>query len=118
MVVNVVMLICGIILILLSALVMFLGGAIMYMEILEPVETETSKEHRKFFIVSVIIIVFGIVTNIVGWEAIRESHIRLKFINTEKNKEENTTETITETTTEITTIVINGETYILQNKED
>ena len=118
MVVNVVVLICGIILILLSALVIFLGGALLSMGITECLDTETPKERRIYFIASTIIIVIGIAVNTTGWLAIRESHIRLKFINTERNKEENTTETITETTTEITTIVINGETYILQSKED
>ena len=118
MIVNVVMLVCGIILILLSALVIFLGGALLSMEITECLDTETPKERRNYFISSITIIVIGIVVNTTGWLAIRESHIRLKFINTEKNKEENTTETNTETTTEITTIVINGETYILQSKED
>lgn len=114
MVVNVVMLMCGIILILLSALVIFLGGVILSMEITECLDTETPKECRNYFISSIIIIVIGIAVNTIGWLAIRESHIRLKFINTEENKEENTTETNTETTTEVTTIVINGETYILQ----
>ena len=109
MVVNVVMLVCGIILILLSALVIFLGGALLSMEISECSDTETPKEHRNYFITSVIIIVIGIAVNTTGWLAIRESHIRLKFVNTEKNKEEDTTETNTETTTEVTTIVINGE---------
>lgn len=118
MVGNVFMLVSGIILIPLSGLFIFMGGAVIYMEITTPLETETPKERRSYFIASTIIIAIGIVGIIVGCLAIKESHIRLKFVNTEKNKEENTTETNTETTTEITTIVINGETYILQSKED
>ena len=114
MVGNVFMLLSGIILIPLSGLFIFVGGAVMYMEILEPVETETPKGHRKFLIASIIIVIVGIVGIIFGCWGIKESHIRLKFINTEKNKEEDTTETNTETTTEVTTIVINGETYVLQ----
>jgi uncharacterized membrane protein len=118
MVVNVVMLVGGIILIILSALVIFLGGALLAMGITVDLDTETPKERRNYFISSIIIIVIGIAVNTTGWMAIRESHIRLKFINTEKNKEETTTENTTENTTEVTRIVINGETYILQNKED
>ena len=114
MVVNIVMLVCGIILIILSALVMFLGGALLSMDIAECLDTETPKECHNYFITPTIIIVIGITVNIIGWWGIRDSHIRLKFINTEKNKEEITTENTTETTTEITTIVINGETYVLQ----
>ena len=118
MVGNVFMLLSGIIVIPLSGLFIFMGGAVIYMEITAPLETETPKERRSYFIASTIIIAIGIAVNTVGWQAIKESHIRLKFINTEKNKEENTTETNTEITTEITTIVVNGETYILQSEED
>ncbi len=109
MVGNIVILMCGIILIILSALVIFLGGAAM--GITDGLDAETPKERRNYFILSIIIIVIGIAVNTIGWLAIRES---LKFINTEKNKEETTTENTTENTTEVTTIVINGETYVLQ----
>lgn len=73
MVGNVFILICGIILIPLSGLFIFIGGAIMYMEILEPVETETPKERRKFLIASITIAIFGIIGIIIGCRGIKES---------------------------------------------